>query len=178
MPIGGRGIERRTRADREYRQIRHADRHFVRPIELLLGGWELDELALVEFDAANAGEDFLRVFPLGSNHLLAAVELQVQAKESEIRLFGVLLQFGHGGPARLGHQRTQLGIVRSPKSPQRAAVLGHPDYSRMFELVTALYQRNDIASPGDYHGSGQIRFRRRQQVEAHLGHDAEVALTE
>src|SRR5665213_2955137 len=178
MSIGGRWIERRTRADREYRHIRDADCHLVRLFELLRRGWELDKVACVEFDAANAGEYFLRVFPLGSNNLFAAVELDGQAKESAIRLLGVLLQFGHGGSARLGQQRTQFRIGWPPKAAQWAAVLRHPNYSSVFEAVPTLHHRNDVASLGDDHGSGQISFRSRQQVEAHLGHDAEVALTE
>src|SRR5580658_6154655 len=112
MTIGGRWIERRTRADREYGHIRDADCYLVCLIELRIGGRELDKVAFVEFDAANAGEYFLGVFPLGSNNLFAAVELHGQAKESAIRLFGVLLQFGRGRSARLGQQRTQFRIGR------------------------------------------------------------------
>src|ERR1017187_7186838 len=111
MPIGGRWVELGTRADLEDRHVRDADRYLVRLIELLRRGWELYEVALIEFDAANAAEYFLRVFPLGSNNFLAAVELQVQGEESTIRLFGVLLQFGDGRSTRFGHQRTQLRIV-------------------------------------------------------------------
>src|SRR5580704_13477504 len=178
MTIGGRWIERRTRADREYGHIRDTDCHLVRLIELRLGGWELDKVALVESDAANPGEYFLRVLPLGSNNLFAAVELYGQAEESAIRLFGVLLQFGHGGSARLGQQRTQFRIGRPPKASKRAAILSHPNHSSVFQYVPTLHQRNDIVSLGDDHRSSQVSFRSRQQVEAHLGHHAEVALTE
>src|ERR1700722_10436501 len=178
MSVGGRRIERRTRADGEYRHIRDADSHLVRLFELLRRGWELDKVAFVEFDATNACEYFLSVFPLGSNNLFAAVELDRQAKESAIRLFCVLLQFGRGGSARLGQHRTQFRIGRPSKASQRAAVFRHPNYASVFEAVPTLHQRNDVVSLGDDHGSGQIRFWSRQQVEAHLGYHAEVALTE
>src|SRR5450755_4706742 len=101
MSIGGRRIELGTRADLEDCHIRDADRYFVRLIELLLRGREFDEVALVEFDARNAVEYFLSVFPLGSNNLLAAVKLESQSKESAICLLCVLLQVGDEGPARL-----------------------------------------------------------------------------
>src|SRR5580692_3188484 len=138
MSVGGRRIDRRTRADGEYRHIRDADSHLVRLFELLRRGWELDKVAFVEFDAANAGEYFLRVFPLGSNNLFAAVKLYGQAKESAIRLFGVLLQFGHRGSPRLGQYRTQIGIGGPAKASQRATILRHPNYSSVFQGVPTL----------------------------------------
>ena len=101
-------------------------------------------------------------------------ELQLDLPARQASGFGGGIEFGIGRAAALRNQRQKgrIGHLR----PQGAAIFDFADEAAVVEVVDVFHQLHEVAPPWHGDQAGAIIFGQRQQAEAHLGDDAEIAL--